>query len=90
VIAYRVMVADAVVALALAGHLQASVEKRHPDLAGKAVARGGGLVTWTDGGRGFAVERRGTSVVLLEQVPAQALDRTRDTIWRARLVGASR
>jgi hypothetical protein len=90
VIAYRVMVADAVVAQALAGHLQASVEKRHPDLAGKAAARGGGLVTWTDGGRGFAVERRGTSVVLLEQVPAQALDRARDTIWRARPVGASR
>src|SRR5262249_47680099 len=73
VIAYRVIVADAVVAHALAGHLQASVETRHPELTGKAAARAGGLVTWTDGVRGFAVERRGTSVVLLEQVPAQAL-----------------
>jgi hypothetical protein len=90
VMAYRVVVADAVVALTLAGHLQMSVEKRHPELAGKAVARGGGLVTWAEGGRTFAVERRGTSIVLLEQIPAQALDRARDAVWRARPVGTSR
>ena len=90
VIAYRVLAADVPAAAALAGHLRASVEKRHPELAGKAVAGGSGLVGWTDGGRGFAVERRGTSVVLLEQIPAQAITRARDAIWRARPAGASR
>ena len=90
VIAYRVVVADAQVAAALASHLQSSVEKRHPGIAVKAAARGGGLVTWLDGGRSFAVERRGTSVVLLEQVPAPALDRVRDAVWRARPAGPSR
>ena len=90
VIAYRVIAADAQIAMALASHLQASVEKRHPELVGKAAVRGGGLVIWADGARVFAVERRGTSVVLLEQVPAQALDRARDAVWRARPVGPSR
>ena len=90
VIAYRVVVADARIAAALAANLQASVEKRHPGLAGKAAAREAGLVTWADGGRVFAVELRGASIVLLEQLPAQALDRARDAIWRARPVGASR
>ncbi len=90
VIVYRVVVADAQVAAALAGHLQDSMEKRHPELAGRAAARGAGLLTWIDGGRIFAVERRGTSVVLLEQVPAQALDRARDAVWRTRPVAPSR
>jgi hypothetical protein len=83
-IAYRVIVADAQIAAALADHLKASVETRHPELAGKAAPSGGGLVTWVDGVRAFAVERRGTSVVLLEGIPAQAIDRARDTVWRAR------
>jgi len=83
-IAYRVIVADAQIATALAGHLKASVEKRHPELAGKSTAGAGGLMTWVDGLRAFAVERRGTSVVLLEEIPAQALDRARDAVWRAR------
>lgn len=90
VIAYRVIAVDAQVAAALATHLQASVEKRHPELAGKAVVRGGGIVTWVDGGRVFAVENRGRSVVLLERLPAQVFDRARDTVWRARPVGGSR
>ena len=90
VIAYRVVAADAQIAGTLASHLQASVEKRHPELAGKAAVRPGGLVTWADAGRAFAVERRGASIVLLENVPAQALDRARDAIWRTRPAGASR
>ena len=77
-------------AAALATHLQSSVERRHPELAGRAATRGSGLVTWADGGRIFAVERRGTSVVLLEQVPAQALDRAREAVWRARSMAPSR
>ena len=90
VVAYRVLTADAQVTAALASELQASVEKRHPALAGKAAIRLDGLVTWVDTGRAFAVERRGTSIVLLENVPAQALDRARDAIWRARPTGAPR
>jgi len=90
VIAYRVLTADGQIAAALAADLQASVEKRHPALAGKAAGPPGGLVTWVDAGWVFAVERRGTSIVLLENLPAQALDRARDAIWRARPAGASR
>ena len=89
-IAYRVVTADATIAAALAVNLQASVEKRHPELAGKAVAGPGGAVTWSAGGRAFAVERRGASIVLLEQFPAPALDRARDAVWRARPAGATR
>jgi hypothetical protein len=90
VIAYRVIAADALIAAALATHLQASVEKRHPELSGKAAVRRGGIVIWVDGGRVFAVESRGTSVVLLERLPAQVFDRARDAVWRAPSVGASR
>jgi hypothetical protein len=90
VIAYHVVAADAQIAAALATDLQASVEKRHPELAGKAAVQGGGIVTWVDGGRVFAVESRGTSVVLLERLPALVFDRARDTVWRAPPVGASR
>jgi hypothetical protein len=83
-IAYRVIVAEQQMAAALADQLRASVERRHPKLTGKASVRAGGLVTWSEDGRSFAIERRGTSVVLLEQFPTQALDRARDAVWRAR------
>jgi hypothetical protein len=89
-IAYRVIVASPQMAAALADQLRASVERRHPELAGKASGRTGGLVTWAEGGRAFAVERRGASVVLLEQFPLQALDRARDAVWRARPAGVPR
>jgi len=89
-IAYRVIVASPQMAAALADQLRASVERRHPELAGKASGRTGGLVTWAEGGRAFAVERRGASVVLLEQFPLQALDRARDAMWRSRPAGAPR
>jgi hypothetical protein len=45
-IAYRVIVASPQMAAALADQLRASVERRHPELAGKASGRTGGLVTW--------------------------------------------
>jgi hypothetical protein len=90
IIAYRVVVASPQMAAALADQLRASVERRHPELAGKVSGRTGGLVTWAEGGRAFAVERRGASVVLLEQFPLQALDRARDAVWRARPAGAPR
>ena len=90
IIAYRVIVASPQMAAALADQLRASVERRHPELAGKVSGRTGGLVTWAEAGRAFAVERRGASVVLLEQFPLQALDRARDAVWRARPAGAPR
>jgi len=89
-IAYRVIMTDAQVATTLADHLRAAVERRHPELAGKASVRAGGLVTWSEDGSGFAVERRGPSVVLLEQFPVHALDRAREAVWRARPAGATR
>jgi len=88
IIAYRIVVSDLAAAGALADQLKASVERRHSALAGKGVKRaGGGLMTWLEDGRAFAVERRGTSIVLLEQFPAPALDRARDALWRARTHG---
>jgi hypothetical protein len=89
-IAYRVIAADAEIASNLAAQLRASVEKRHPELVGKAAVHAGGLVTWSDGGRAFAVERRGANIVLLEQFPAPTLDRARDAVWRARPTNATR
>jgi hypothetical protein len=89
-IVYRVIVADASAAGRLADELKASVERRHPELAGKASVRPHGLVTWSDDGRGFAVERRGPSIVVLEHVPVAALDRAREAVWRGRPVGATR
>ena len=89
-IAYRVIMTDAQVATTLADHLRAAVERRHPELAGKASVRAGALVTWSEDGSGFAVERRGPSVVLLEQFPVHALDRAREAVWRARPAGATR
>jgi hypothetical protein len=89
-IAYRVILTDTQVATILADHLKASVERRHPELHGKASARPGGLVTWSDDGRAFAVERRGTSVLLLEEFPITALDRAREAVWRTRSAGATR
>jgi hypothetical protein len=89
-IAYRVVVSEPQGAAALAASLQAWVEKRHPALAGKAGGRGSTVVTWADSGRAVAVEHRGTSVLLLEGIPAPALDRARDAVWRARPVSATR
>src|SRR5262249_60055492 len=40
--------------------------------------------TWEAGGRAFAVERRGLEVLLVERVPAAALDRVRPAVWQAR------
>jgi len=85
-----VTVADAAAGDRLADQLKASVERRHPGLAGKAAVRPHGLVVWSEDGRGFAVERRGTNIILLEQVPTTVLDRAREALWRARPAGATR
>jgi len=39
---------------------------------------------WRDGGRALAVERRGSVVLLVEQVPEASADAVREAIWRAR------
>jgi hypothetical protein len=78
VIVYRVVVADAQVAAALAGHLQDSMEKRHPG-GRQGRGPGAGLLAGRRRrpSRWVRDERRPS-----EQVPAQP--RPRGTPWRAR------
>jgi len=57
----------------------------HPALPGKGVpgpARA--FVTWRDGGRAPAAEKRGAEVLILEQMPAGNADGVREAVWRAR------
>jgi len=85
VIAYLLATESERVAGAFAQSYAKALEKRHPALSGKGVpAPGGALVTWRDGGRAFAVDRRGTEVLVLEQMPAGVADGVRATIWRSR------
>lgn len=60
-----------------------AIEKRHPALSGKGVS-GPALATWKDNGRTFVVERRGSEVLIVEQMPSAIADRARETIWRSR------
>ncbi|HEV8437978.1 MAG TPA: ImmA/IrrE family metallo-endopeptidase [Methylomirabilota bacterium] len=84
-IAYLVAMESEKVATALALSYTKLLEKRHPMLAGKGVpGRTGAIVTWRDGVRGFAVEKRGAEVLVLEQLPAMVIDAARETIWRTR------
>ncbi len=69
---------------ALALHLTGVVEKRHPELARRGVPSGGNVVTWSDAGRAFVVERRGADVLLIEEAPAGTVDGIRAAVWRAR------
>ena len=67
------------------------LERRHPQLTRKGVpGKVGAVVTWRDGERAFAVEKRGADVLILERVPAAAADRIRETIWRARAATPAR
>jgi hypothetical protein len=47
------------------------------------------LTAWRLETRGFAVERRGREVLLLERVPAAALDSVRQAVWQSRPGAAS-
>jgi hypothetical protein len=58
------------------------MERRHPALASTAQSGAAGLVRWSDGGRRFAVEQRGTEVLILEAF--DDLDGARDATWRSR------
>ena len=69
--------------------LSGVVEKRHPALAGRAAAAGP-LLTWTDGARAWAVERRGAEVLLIDAVPAAGAPGIRDAVWASRGAPAAR
>jgi hypothetical protein len=89
-IACLVVMRDEQMAATLAGHLRDFVARRHPGLAAKMRAGGGGATTWSDGGRASLVDRRGSQVLLLEQMPAATIERVRDIIWRSRTAGPPR
>jgi hypothetical protein len=90
VIACLVVMRDEQMAATVAGHLRDFVARRHPGLAAKMRAGGGGTTTGSDGGRASLVDRRGSQVLLLEQMPAATIERVRDTIWRSRTAGPRR
>lgn len=90
VIACLVVMRDEQMAATVAGHLRDFVARRHPGLAAKMRAGGGGATTWSDGGRASLVDRRGSQVLLLDQMPAATIERVRDTIWRSRTAGPRR
>ena len=89
-IACLIMLRDEQVAATLAGHLRDFVARRHPGLAAKMRAGGGGGATWSNGGHASLVDRRGAQVLLLEHMPAATIERVRDTIWRSRPAGPRR
>src|SRR5262245_48117673 len=83
VIAYLLAMDSERAATAFTAAYGKAIEKRYPALAGKGVA-GTALTTWKDGGRTFVVERRGTEVLIVEQMPSASADGVRETIWRSR------
>jgi len=89
-IACLIVLRDEQVAATLAGHLRDFVARRHPGLAAKMRAGGGGATTWSDGTHASLVDRRGAQVLLLEHMPAATIERVRDTIWRSRPAGPRR
>lgn len=89
-IAYLAVMRDDQVAATLAGHLRHVVTSRHPGLAGKMRGGAGALTAWSDGAVASLVEQRGSQVLLLEQIPAGAMERVRETIWRSRVAGSRR
>ncbi|PYO56864.1 MAG: hypothetical protein DMD83_12255 [Candidatus Rokuibacteriota bacterium] len=85
VTAYLLATESERVAGAFAQSYAKALEKRHPALSGKGVpGPTGALVTWRDGARAFAVDKRGAEVLVLERMPAGVADGVRETIWRSR------
>lgn len=76
-------------ARAIAAALPGVVEKRHAAIAGRAQVSGP-LVTWSDGSRAWAVERRGAEVVLVDGMPSAAAERIRAALWASRAPGGAR
>jgi hypothetical protein len=77
---YRVAWETEAIAEAFAQAYAGLLEKKYPPLAGKAVKGPGPAVIWRDGPRGFLVERRGVDVLVLERVPATAIEPIRRAV----------
>jgi len=73
-VVYRVAWETEAAAEAFAQAYAGLLEKKYLPLAGKAVKGPGPAVTWRDGPQGFLVERRGVEVLVLERVPATAIE----------------
>jgi Putative metallopeptidase family (DUF6782) len=72
-------------ARALAVSYASALETRRAALAGTRVSDpGGAILTWRDGERVFAVERRGAELLIVEQMPRGQLGAIREAIWRSR------
>ncbi len=71
---YRVAWETEVIAEGFAQAYAGLLEKKYPPIAGKAVKGPGPAVTWRNGPQGFLVERRGVEVLVLERVPARAVE----------------
>lgn len=85
VIAYLLAMESDSVANTFALTYTTVLERRHPQLTRKgAPGKVGAIVTWRDGDRAYAVEKRGAEVLIIERVPAATADRMREAIWRAR------
>jgi hypothetical protein len=56
-------------------------EKKHPSLAAKAMKGPGSLWSWQEGSRSFLVERQKLEVLVLERIPASALEPIRQKLW---------
>ncbi len=85
IVAYLLVMESDPVANTFALAYTTVLERRHPKLTRKGVSgQVGAVVTWRDGDRAFAVEKRGAEVLILERVPAASADRIREAIWQAR------
>jgi hypothetical protein len=69
-------------AIAFADAYRRLLSRKH-GLAAAAVSTPA-LTTWQSEASAFAVERRGREVLLLERVPAPALDAVRQAVWQSR------
>ena len=81
---YRVAWETEAIAEAFAQAYAGLMEKKYPALAGKAAKSRGSAWAWQDGPQRFLVERRGLEVVVLERVPANAVERMRQALWPSR------
>jgi hypothetical protein len=78
---YRVSWESKEKAQAFAQSYAALLEKKHPALAGKGAKGSGSLWSWQSGAQRFLVEREGLEVLVLERVPATAVEPIRHALW---------
>lgn len=77
---YRVAWETEMIAEGFAQAYAGLLEKKYPPIAGTAVKGPGPAVAWRDGAQGFLVERRGVEVLVLERVPAGAVEPIRRAV----------